>query len=278
MRRLLPVFLLCSISSAFFAQDTIATYFDLAGNPTTNIYGAAFFRSKIDSLKPTRTYYAGDSLIKNDAFKPSQISEKNGRFIFVNRNKTVIKDVTFKENKRHGQALTYYENGKIKDVEFFKNGLQDSISTYYHKNGAISAIERYELDSLMSYEFFNEDGTKDTAETSANVPTEFPGGRKELLQFLGRNIRYPQTAQELGIQGKCYLQFQVDETGNIYDVRVIRGIPDCPECDMESVRVINEMPAWTPGKIHNRYCLTTFNLPISYKLSFPEDQKKKRRN
>jgi protein TonB len=277
MRHLLSVFLLCSISSAFLAQDTIATYFDWAGNPTKNSEGAVFFRSKINPSKPTKTYYFGDSLIKNDAFTRSQISEKNGRFIFINQTETVIGDVTFKDNKRDGQSLSYYGNGKIKDVEFFKNGLQDSVSTYYHKNGAISAIERYELDSLISYEFFNEDGTKDSITTSAEILAEFPGGRPALLRFLGESIVYPQIAQELGIQGKCFLQFLIDEKGNISNVKVMRGVPDCEECDKESVRVIKSMPLWTPAKIHNRYCSSTFFLPISYKLA-GEETKKKRRN
>jgi len=276
MRYLLIIFLLCSISSNFFAQDTIATYFDWAGNPTSNSENAAFFRSKINPLKPTKTYYRGDSMRKNDAFKPTQISEKNGRFIFINQTETVIQDVTFKDNKREGQSLSYYGNGKVKDVEFFKNGLQDSISTYYHKNGAISAIELYERDSLISYAFFNDDGTKDTVTTSANIIAEFPGGRAGLSRFLAESITYPQIAIELGIEGKCYLQFLIDETGKISNINVMRGVPDCPECDKESVRVVKEMPNWIPAKIHNRYCTTTFNLPIMFKLM--GGGKKKRRN
>ncbi|MES2556815.1 MAG: TonB family protein [Bacteroidota bacterium] len=272
MRYLFAIFLLCSISS-IFAQDTIVTYFDWFGNPTTNIPKASFFRSKAN---PSKTYYRGDSLKKNEAFKPSQISEKNGRFIFINQSKTVIQDVTYADNKRHGQALTYYDNGMIKDVEFFKNGLHDSISTYYHKTGVISAIEHYEQDSLMSYQLFYDDGTKDTVTTSADIMAEYPGGVVELKKYLADSIVYPQIAIELGIEGKCFLQFQIDETGKIYDVKVMRGVPDCPECDKESVRVVKEMPLWTPAKIHNRYCTSTFYLPISFK--FVTISRKKRRN
>ncbi|ASS51003.1 MAG: hypothetical protein CHH17_18995 [Candidatus Fluviicola riflensis] len=129
----------------------------------------------------------------------------------------------------------------------------------------------------MSYEFFNEDGTKDTVSTSASVAAEFPGGLVEMRRFLGNNIIYPHTAVELNIEGKCYLQFQIDETGKIYDVRVMRGVPDCFECDKESVRVVKEMPLWTPAKTHNRYCASTFNLPIMFKLT-GGGKKKKRHN
>ncbi len=275
MRYLLPVFFLC-IGSPIFAQDTIATYFDWAGNPTTNISSAVFFRSKINPLKPVKTYYRGDSLNENDAFKPSQISEKNGRFIFINADKTVIKDIVYKQNKPHGQALAYYESGTIKDMEFYKNGLLDSVCTYYYKNGIVSSIEHYKLDSLIAYELFHEDGTKDTVTGSAEIMAEYPGGVVEMKRFLANNIRYPDAALSLNLEGKCFLQFQVDEKGQISNVKVMRGVPDCPECDAESVRVVKAMPLWKPAKVHNRYCISTFNLPISFKLV--GGKKKKRRN
>lgn len=125
------------------------------------------------------------------------------------------------------------------DVEFFKNGLQDSTATYYYDNGAISAIEQYESDSLISFELFNEDGTTDMITKSALIQAEYPGGLGEMKMFLANNIMYPQNAVEMGLEGKCYLQFNVDENGKIEDIKVMRGVPDCPECDMESIRVIN---------------------------------------
>ena len=32
---------------------------------------------------------------------------------------------------------------------------------------------------------------------------QFPGGDRELLSFIAKNLRYPTIAQENGIQGKC---------------------------------------------------------------------------
>ena len=279
MRHLLPVLLLCSISSAFLAQDTIATYFDVLGNPTTNIYASTFFRSKISVSKPTKTYYWGASTNGDMAFKPSQISKKNGLLVFLNRKGEIFWEISFRDNKPHGEMIKYYEDGKVSDRENFKNGFRDSTCTYYHKNGVISSIEIYKEDSLISYTFFTEDGLRDTLSTSTEINAEFPGGAKNMMRYLADSIQYPQTAIELGIEGKCYLQFQVDETGKISDIQVMRGGPDCPECDAESMRVVKEMPNWTPGKMHNRYCTSIFNLPISFKLwSGEEEVKKKRRN
>lgn len=97
-------------------------------------------------------------------------------------------------------------------------------------------------------------------------PAEFPGGMAALKRYLADNIKYPQAARELGLQGKCYLQFVVSSSGNISNVTVQRGVPDCPECDKEAVRVVKGMPGWKPGKLGGKAVHSTFNLPISFTL------------
>lgn len=95
---------------------------------------------------------------------------------------------------------------------------------------------------------------------------EFPGGMGALKQYLADNIKYPQTALELGVEGKCYLQFVVSASGNISNVEVKRGVPDCPECDKEAVRVVKNMPHWKPGKNGGKAVHSVFNLPVTFKI------------
>jgi len=95
---------------------------------------------------------------------------------------------------------------------------------------------------------------------------EFPGGMGEMRKYLAENINYPQTARDLGLQGKCYLTFVVSAQGNISNVSVVRGVPDCPECDKEAVRVIKSMPKWKPGKNGGKAVNSHFNLPVSFTL------------
>jgi protein TonB len=95
---------------------------------------------------------------------------------------------------------------------------------------------------------------------------DFPGGRAALLKYLGENIKYPQVAQELGLGGKCFVQFVVSAQGNISNVKVVRGVPDCDECDKEAVRVVKGMPKWKPGKIGGKPVNCSFNLPVVFKI------------
>lgn len=60
-------------------------------------------------------------------------------------------------------------------------------------------------------------------------------------------MQYPERARELGIDGKCHIQFIVDTDGSINDVKILRGVPDCPECDKEAIRFMRNLPAWIPA-------------------------------
>lgn len=68
------------------------------------------------------------------------------------------------------------------------------------------------------------------------------------------------------IEGKCYLQFKVDSLGNVINVTVKKGVADCPECDREALIMVENMPPWEPGRVGGIPKVTTYNLPISFKL------------
>lgn len=94
---------------------------------------------------------------------------------------------------------------------------------------------------------------------------EFPGGPAALKKYLGENIIYPPTAVELGVQGTVYVRFIVSERGNISNVRVTKGIPDCDECSEEAIRVFKSMPDWRPAKNNGKNVNSYFNSKVTFK-------------
>lgn len=96
---------------------------------------------------------------------------------------------------------------------------------------------------------------------------EFPGGRAAMMKYLADNMKYPETAIQAGLEGKCYLRFIVGTDGRITDVKVTRGVPDCEECDNEAKRVVRSMPKWKPGKIGGKGVRSYFDLPVNFKLN-----------
>lgn len=102
--------------------------------------------------------------------------------------------------------------------------------------------------------------------TFVDEVAEFPGGAVELRKYLAEHIKYPQTAVEMGLEGKCYLTFVVSENGYISNVKVKKGVTDCKECDEEAIRVVKSMPRWKPGKLNGKEVNSVFSLPVTFKL------------
>lgn len=93
---------------------------------------------------------------------------------------------------------------------------------------------------------------------------EYPGGQAAMMRFLSDNIRYPVIAQENGIQGRVICNFVVERDGSITDVQVVRGVD--PSLDREAVRVIQQMPSWTPGRQRGQAVRVRFTLPVVFRL------------
>ena len=92
----------------------------------------------------------------------------------------------------------------------------------------------------------------------------YPGGTEEMYRFLQENIKYPEEAKELGIQGRVFVTFVVEEDGSISNVKVLRGIGG--GCDAEAIRVVKSMPKWIPGKQRGVPVRVQFNLPVKFTL------------
>jgi protein TonB len=108
--------------------------------------------------------------------------------------------------------------------------------------------------------------TPDMVYEFVDEPAEFPGGLDSLRRFLSANLNYPENAINKELQGKCYIQFVVTASGEIDHVKVKKGVPKCPECDEEAIRVVKMMPNWRPGKVNNKKVNSYFSLPISFTI------------
>ena len=111
-----------------------------------------------------------------------------------------------------------------------------------------------------------------TAQTKKNdmvfdvveVMPQFPGGQIAMLQYLMKNIKYPEQAMKEGIQGRVTVRFIVEKDGSISDVKPVLSVH--PLLNKEAVRVVKSMPKWTPGKQNGKPVRVRFNLPVMFKL------------
>ncbi len=86
----------------------------------------------------------------------------------------------------------------------------------------------------------------------------------EMMQkHIAKNFRYPEIAQEMGVQGRVNVMFVIQKDGSIGNVRM-RG-PD-KNLEAEAERIISKLPAMTPGKQRGRAVRVPFSIPITFKL------------
>ncbi|MDG2491551.1 MAG: energy transducer TonB [Flavobacteriaceae bacterium] len=85
----------------------------------------------------------------------------------------------------------------------------------------------------------------------------------QINKHIRKNFRYPEIAQEMGIQGRVYVNFIIAEDGRITNVRM-RG-PD-KNLEKEAARIISKLPRMTPGKQRGRPVRVPFSIPITFRL------------
>ena len=87
--------------------------------------------------------------------------------------------------------------------------------------------------------------------------------QEKIMKHINKNFRYPEIAQEMGIQGRVFVQFMIGKDGNISGIRT-RG-PD-KNLEKEANRIISKLPKMTPGKQRGRPVRVPFSIPITFRL------------
>lgn len=93
---------------------------------------------------------------------------------------------------------------------------------------------------------------------------EYPGGQQALVDFISKNLRYPEKAREAGIEGKVIVAFVVDKEGFIQSPNIVRGIGY--DCEKEVLRIMSIMPRWKPGKQNGTSVNVKMHLPVTFQL------------
>lgn len=163
-----------------------------------------------------------------------------------------------------GEWTQFYDSDTAYSIGKYIDDSLDGEWIYYHDNGQPSSIEHYDNGELLDFQFYDKQGKKENYSDVPYKSPSFPGGSKQLMQFLAKNISYPAYAQENNIEGRVVLKFIVSSTGKIYGIDILRD-PGGGTAE-EAVRVVQSMPKWEPGVFHNLDVNIYFTLPIKFKL------------
>ncbi|TGY76478.1 energy transducer TonB [Bacteroidales bacterium] len=91
-----------------------------------------------------------------------------------------------------------------------------------------------------------------------------------LMKWLSTNLKYPEEAAKNDVQGRVVVKFIVDKDGSVRDATVVKGVDK--ELDKEAIRLVMSMPKWVPAKVNEQVVASYFNLPVTFKITAPENE------
>lgn len=104
---------------------------------------------------------------------------------------------------------------------------------------------------------------KDTVYNKVQVKPEFPG---DINKYLSDHIMYPEDAKGLKIQGTVYVSFVIEMDGSVSNVKLLRGVRNGEMLNDEAIKVISNMPKWTPGMQDGKTVRVQYMVPIHFIL------------
>ena len=163
----------------------------------------------------------------------------------------------FKASPKAKLLFLYQDGNKKKSISFTDERLPKENKT----NWTIVYNEKW--NEVMQ----SDPGTPDNPifEVVEHMPEFTGGGMPALMEYLSKNIKYPEAAMKKGIQGRGIVQFVVEKDGSITNVKILRGVD--PELDKEAVRVVSAMPKWKPGTQRGEAVRVRFTVPVMFRLT-----------
>ena len=119
--------------------------------------------------------------------------------------------------------------------------------------------------TVRTYNTQTEVAVDESVHITVEVMPEFPGGEKKLMEFLAKNTYYPDFEKEMGIEGKTFTKFVVNEDGSISNTEIMRS--ESKGFSNEAKRVVALLPKFKPGMQQGRAVKVQFVLPFCFKMS-----------
>ncbi|WP_276372678.1 energy transducer TonB [Chryseolinea sp. H1M3-3] len=245
--------------------------------------GAMYYRiveNKPDGHFLVRDYYASNDQVQMEAvcstLYPSETFEGTVRWYFENGR--IKEEGDYVKGVANGLCKEYYENGQLAEEVF--HGKE---KTLYHQrfdesgtpllvNGTGRYVKKFDygeqhveiLDSILIASFLIDEISGDSIHMVAQEIAAYKGGMERLYQDIRGDLKYPRMARRSGIEGKVFIEFTVDKTGTLRDLKVLKGIGG--GCDEVALEALRTKTTWTPAKVKGKPVLQRLVLPIAFKL------------
>ena len=243
--------------------QTDTTYYDNdwkeSARGEATFYSVIYREKNGDHLVEDR-YIKTNALQMTGHFTSIDPEVKTGYFVYYDKDGHKTSEGNYDHNKQSGEWKSYYSGSD--DVWHVDKFVNDSLAelTSYYKSGRIKRKETYFGKNKSTGKCFDEQG-REIAFTQFET---MPKPTYDLNDYLMHNLHYPNKARRADVEGRVIIKFVVDDSGNITDAEVTKHVSK--ELDNEAIRVVSNMPKWTPGTIDGTIVKVYFTLPVFFRL------------
>ena len=169
----------------------------------------------------------------------------------------------YNKHIKSGKSVTYHSNLNFKSIINFEEGkFHDTLQTFY-ESGKLRRLEIYKEGKMLSGRCFGVNGN-DTLHFPFEIMARYPGGETAMIQYLKNNVKYPKKARKKEIEGSVHINFLVNKSGDLVKLKIAKSVH--PLLDEEALRVVSNMGKWIPGERDGEKTSVYFTLPIKFRL------------
>ncbi|MDF1574527.1 MAG: TonB family protein [Bacteroidales bacterium] len=150
----------------------------------------------------------------------------------------------------------------IDNISVFKDPDSEMVKKYKAKDGVVMITTKKTAEVSGKDEMESIEINGEVFYVVEDMP-KYPGGLGALKAYIYSNLEYPEKVKEQGIGGEVIVRFLINEEGKAVKGEVLRS--SYAELDAPALKVISEMPDWTPGKQRGKA------VKVWYVMSIPFD-------
>lgn len=107
--------------------------------------------------------------------------------------------------------------------------------------------------------------------TSADYEDRKRCSDEKLINFIYQNVKYPASCKASGIEGTVVATIVINTEGIVSRVKIARSVHQ--DMDQEVLRVIKQLPNWTPGLQAGKPVAVELAIPVKFKLRADKQSK-----
>jgi len=87
------------------------------------------------------------------------------------------------------------------------------------------------------------------------------GGIAEIMAYIQQHVKRP---TDISSEGRVFVSFVVGKEGIVRDTKIVKGLN--PWLDAETLRVIQALPTFTPGRQGGQPVAVSFTVPVTFRI------------